>query len=296
MANTVIEAPDTPETTPAVQNDGNVVPESPQDSKPTAEPETPPEVTPAPDAPPDPEVEIGGEKLSAKQILEWKEKYGRDSKWVQQNEARAAELNRQEEELRQLRLLKPYLEQRPDVLQQLILPKQERNYDQELQNLYNNKPDPNIYPNEYLQWELQKDLLRDERAIYLSEKKAEARLQQQYSQAENMKIETDARAKYLSNGVVSQPEYTKMTEWIFQNVQPRNGVYPKESYDVAFKILYEDKFLSQIKLDTAKKQVAPLLRTTNPQDNGTHKPRVAKTDDDIKDDAFISAMKERQKG
>src|SRR5437867_3094208 len=120
---TVLEMPDTPpKETPAE------VPETPVSTPVEPAPQTPETETPAAPAPVEPTFDIDGEKLTASQIKELREKYERDSKWIQSNEARAAELNRQEEELRQIRAFKGLVDQRPDVLQQLIQPPPQRNF------------------------------------------------------------------------------------------------------------------------------------------------------------------------
>lgn len=292
--NTILEAPDMPaEPTPAdtsvpTQTSGDA-PQAPEQSETPETPATSPEAA-APQ-----EFDVEGEKVTAAQIKEWKEKYGRDSKWVQSNEARAAELNRQEEELRQLRALKPLLDQRPDVIQQLVQPRQQRDFDAELRNLYANRPDPNIDYNGYLNWEYQKDTLNREATAYTLQKQTEQKYLTQKAEEENSRVIDYGKQKYLDSKTVDASEFVRMTNWIDHNYKTQNGIVPKEAYDIAFKVLFEDKFLSQVKIDTAKRAVSPLLKTTQ-SDNGINKPRVAKTEQDLQDDSFISAMKERSKG
>ncbi len=295
MASTIIEAPDdSAQSNVEVTTDTNVT-ATPETQKVEEKPVVESEETQQ-QAQTDETVELEGKKYTASQIKKWEQEYENDSKWRTKNQEESARLNREAEELAQLRALKPLLEQRKDVLQQLFQPQQQRDFDAELNQLIQNEPDPSIYPVEHRQWQYQKELLASDRTAYIVQQQTEQKFMSQKATEENQRVIDYGKQRYLDSNLVGSHEFVNMTNWIDQNFKTRNGIVPKEAYDVAFRTLYEDKYLSKVKLEATKKAVAPLLKTTNSQDNGTTKPRVAKTDKDIKDDAFVSAMSERQKG
>lgn len=298
MATTILEMPETPPTpeTPAepAQNTPPASVETPEVPESPATPEKPDGLTPATPAPQEPTFDIDGEKLTAAQIKEWKEKYGRDSKWIQTNEERAAALNQQEEELRQLRLIKPLIEQRPDVLQQLFQPPQQRNFETELQQLYAQRPDPYNDPQNYAAWEMRKDQLNSERTASLLEQKNRMDYEQRMAFEHNQQTEKYGKDKYLETKILSPTEFNRMNQWIIENAKAVNNRYPKEAYDIAFKALFEDKFIASAKLSATQKAIAPLKADQRPPASPAIKPpEVQRTDEDIEDDTFVKAVRSR---
>ena len=80
-----------------------------------------------------------------------------------------------------------------------------------------------------------------------------------------------------------------MTKWIVENVKPRNGRYDQKAFDVAFQVLHADKFYSDMKIETAKKAVAPLLKTkAGGQDAGLKTTTKETSPDDEEDEKFIA--------
>src|ERR1043165_4293240 len=256
MATTVLEMPDTPQdpATPAAPETPPVAGDAPPEQQPTPEtPETPAPVVPAP---PEAVIEVDGEKLTASQIKTLREKYERDSKWIQANEAKAAELNRQEEEVRQTRALKGLIEQRPDILEQLLKPPPERNFDAEMQSLYAQRPDPTDYQN-YANWELAKDKLNREATAAMFESKARSDYEQRMAIEHNNQTEKYGKEKYLETKILTPQEFHRMNQWIIENAKAVNNRYPKEANDIAFKALYEDKFLAGVKLTATQRAIPP---------------------------------------
>jgi hypothetical protein len=257
---------DTPQVeTPVEDNSTEIVEKS------TGTPDPQPKGEPA-----EPVFEVDGEKLTASEIKKLQENYGRDSKWVEKNEERAKVIKAREQELAPLLALKPYLDQRPEILQQLLQPKQERNIDAELDQLYNQKPtDPYDLQNMAL-WERQKDILIAQKIATNTQKELYQQNIVQQAVVHNDEIYKSAQDKYRDK--VNDSEFYEMTEYIKSNYLPNQGKYSKNVYDRAYKELYEDKWLRDIKLETSKEAIKPLLKTTtSTKDNGI---KVSKTDDD----------------
>lgn len=309
METTVLEVPDdTPETNPptpageGTQNPpegGEVSPQSKETETPSASGETH-DASDAPGAtsPPESEFEIDGEKLTASQIRELKKKYDRDTNWVQRNEARAAELKREREELAPLLAIKPILEQRPELYQQLFTPPQKRNYDAELQQLYMQEPDRNLYPEHWAAWKVQiGNTERDKYTAQIQETQTQA-VAAQAANTHNTKLLGDAKSKFVSTGKLSDTELYDMATWVGQNIVPRNGMYPENSFDIAYLALHSQKAQRDVAVEAARKAIEPLKNArpvSQRGDNGIKQPEVQPTPEDEDDNAFISMVKSRTK-
>lgn len=295
METTILEPHDTPpEATPAAPIEGQEVspPSPPKEGEQPATPETPVAATPTAPAPPEPTFEVDGEKLTASQIRELREKYQRDSKWIQTNESRAAELNRQEEELRQIRAIKPLLEQRPDIVQQLFQPTPQRNFDAEMQQLYAQEPDRFQDPQGYVAWKMREAQVVSDRTAALLQNQNRQEYEQRQAFEHNTQTEQYGKEKYLNNKIVTPAEFSRMNAWIVENVRSNNGRYSKEAYDVAFKTLFEDKFVENVKLNAVKQAIAP-LKNEKPQNSavGIKPQEVQTTPDEEEDQALVKRVR-----
>lgn len=258
--------------------------EETQDGKPEAQTAT------ATEKADEPVFEIDGEKLTASEIRQLKKDRENDSKWKDENRRKAEELNRRAKELGPLELLKPYLEQRPEVLQQLFAPKQERNLQAELSALDAKKPDPYQDFNGYETWREQRQEIKDairEREVL---KHAEQRYMSSLAEQHNLSLEKEAKARYVDSEKVSAEDFRgPMTQWIVQTLKPdANGRYPAESYDLAYKVLYGDKEMRAGKLEATQRMITQLDKA-KPADtvHGARKAEVPKTEKELEDEAFV---------
>jgi hypothetical protein len=296
METAVIERDDTPEVIPTPAPESTPTPES--DASPEKEAKEPadstePETTPEVPANDEPSFEVDGEKLTPTQIREWRKKYDRDTKWVQANEERSAQLKRDETEISALRALKPYLDQRPDVLQQLFTPKPERNFDTEIQQLYQYRP-LDTGSQEYVNWDYQVRNLYAEKAEARASHAAEEKYATQTAQQSNSVIERAAWTAYKEK--VSQEDFVKMADYIKGNIrQGQFGAYPENCFDIAYRSLFWDKELERTRLETAQKAAKTIsnAKPANPI-QGVNKPRVELTEDDEADERYVQLMKERR--
>jgi hypothetical protein len=296
MESAIIEQDDMPEVIPTPAPVSTPTPES--ETSPQKEVEQPadspePEPTPEGTANDEPSFELDGEKLTPTQVRDWKKKYDRDTKWVQANEERSAQLKRDETEISALRALKPYLDQRPDVLQQLFTPKQERNFDTEIQQLYQYRPvDTNSQ--EYVNWDYQVRNLYAEKAESRASHAAEEKYATQTAQQNNSTIERAAWTTYRDK--VSQDDFVKMADYIKSNIrQDKFGAYPENCFDIAYRSLYWDKEIERTRLESAQKAAKTIsnAKPANPI-QGVNKPRVELTEDDEADERYVQLMKERR--
>jgi hypothetical protein len=101
----------------------------------------------------------------------------------------------------------------------------------------------------------------------------------------------------VGGGKVSEEEFSEMTSFISQNVLPKDGRYPDNVYDYAFKILHEDKWLESKMADVKKRTIAPILKASVVSQNaGKNKPQVQTTEEDELDADFTKAVRAKNKG
>lgn len=245
--------------------------------------------TPIKEVSSEPTVELDGEKVSLSDVKKWKQDYVNDSKWKSENQRRSEEIKKKERELMEYEFIKPLIQQRPEVLQQLIAPKPERNIDVEIQQLYNQRPDPyNV--EEFARWEYAKDSLIAEKISQQSQQKFQAETQQRESFQHNENIGKVAAEKYVKAGKIGESDFLQLTDWIVNNIVAKNGKYPDDVYDIAYKKMYEGKWLEDVKLEATKKAVAPILKAKNGAgDNGVAQRSPLTTEQDEEDELFIQA-------
>jgi hypothetical protein len=198
----------------------------------------------------EPTFEVDGEKLTASEIKELRKNFKNDSEWKKENTRKSQEIAAKEKELAPLLMIPP--EQRMEILQKLYQPKQERNIDAELDQLYTQKPD--VYDTvATAQWERQKDVLIATKIATDTQKTILQQSQMSQAVVHNDEIYNSAKEQFKDK--VSDMDFQGMTDWIKQNVMPNQGKYPKNAFDIAYKALHEDKWLEEKMLATTKKVV-----------------------------------------
>lgn len=239
----------------------------------------------------EPTFEVDGEKLTASQIKKLKEDYTNDSKWKARNQAEAEANKKARLEVAQLEYLKSVLEQRPEILQQLIAPPVKRDFDRELQEHYAN------VPSEYdqaalIQWNLKRDSLIREQAASMANEVYQKQSQERDSREYHSRLERAWKEKYVDSGKLTPEEFSSDLQWVVANVNPHNGKIPEQAFDHAFKILHEDKYLSGVKLEATQKAVGPILKAkASVTNNGNKQRETAPTVEDDLDNDFVQRVK-----
>jgi len=247
----------------------------------------------------EPVIELDGEKIPHSQIKKWKEDYANDSKWKDKNKRESEELNRKNERVRRLELLEPMLEQHPEVLQQLFTPTKPRDFDAELKAHYQKRPTANVDGtvdiNAYNEWEYHKDILLSERASTLGRQQAEEKIQQSEAKLHNDRIEQDAYEKYVKSGKITDDEFRDAARFIVENVAVKNGKVPAGAFDMAYKIKFEERWLSEMKIDATKKATEQVFKAQKgASEPGKKLPSSPpKTPQDKEDDEFVKRVKQR---
>jgi len=239
----------------------------------------------------EPTIEIDGQAVPVSRAKEALEKYANDEKWTAKNTQRAQELAEKERTLQRKLMYADLVEQRPDLIPQLLAPKQTRDIDAELRNHWASRPDP--YSAEYPQWEYTKDMLLYEKAKTDGAKESEARFSTLTATTRNETLEKSAWAKL--QGKVSWDEFVQMAGYIKQTIRPdQHGAYPENSFDVAYRTLFWDKAIEESKLE-ATKRASDSIAKAKPASSltGASKPHEQKTQTDEEDEAFAREIQER---
>lgn len=288
MSETIIEAPDKTEVESNVEQP-EVKEEVAVADPPEGSEEQPVEEAESQD---EPKVKIGEKEYTPSQVKKWEEDYANDSKWKDKNKRESEELNARRKQVADLELLKPLLEQRPEILKSLFTPAPQRDITKELEAHYLQQPDPISYPAESARWNLQRDMLIAEQVAQRTRAEAYKSAEETSYRSHNSQIYEGAKEVY--KGKVDDGEFEAMTQWIVANIMPRNNRYDKSHYDVAFRTLYPDKFVTETKLDDTKKRVAPIVKSRmSAGDDGTRKTERQTTPEDDEDADFSSAVKAR---
>lgn len=297
MAATIIENPDDPEVETQA---GNPAPDdkvSPDTKKSGADGQPKPDTIATEPLKDEPTVEVDGEKIPHSQIKKWKEDFKNDSDWKRKNDERSAQLAAQEREVEQFRVLKPYLEKRPDIIQQLFQPAPQRDFNKEFSDLYTAQPDQFADPQKLQDWSIRRDNLIADKSATEAELRVRQQVEQQYSVTHNNKVEATGRDAYIKTGKVTDGEFLGMTQWIIKNLNPSQGRYPENAYDLAFKACHEDRFLADAKLKATQAVIEPLTgKPGSPGRPGVREERPPASPEDQQDAAFASAVKTKMKG
>lgn len=253
--------------------------------------ETPPE---------EPTVELDGEQVPLSQVKKWKEDYANDSKWKDKNRREGESINQQKERYRRLELLEPLIEQHPEVLQSLFTPTKPRDFDAELKAHYQKQLPTNpetgrLDDNAVAQWNYEKDILLSNRAEALAYNRAKEQTQQSEAKSHNERIETEAYDKYVKSGKITDDEFKDAARFIVENVAIKNGKVPSNAFDVAYKIQFEERWLSEMKIDQTKKATEQIFKAQKgASEPGKKLPTTPpKTPQDKDDDEFVKRGKAR---
>jgi hypothetical protein len=235
------------------------------------------------------EFEVDGEKLTASQIRELKKNYANDSSWKDKNRRESEELNKRSQKVSKLELIAPLIEQRPEVLQQLFAPKQERNFQAELNALDAQRPNWQEDFPAYEAWKERRQEIKDA----AKEQEFRSKARQDYlgglAEQHNLNLDKEAKARYVDTGKITEEDMTKMAMWVARTIKPdANGSYPPESYDLAYNTIYGEKESRLGKLDAAQRTIQQIDKA-KPADTekGARKAEVQKTERELEDERFV---------
>jgi hypothetical protein len=255
------------------------------------EPQTPPEPATAPE---EPTVEVDGEKLTLSEIKKLRDERKQDADWKKSNTLKAEENARQARELQELAALKPLLQQRPDVLQQLFTAAPQRDFTKELETHYSTRPDDFAEANVKRDWELKRDQLLYQKSVIDAQLQVREQVQQQAAFNHNNTLDIKAKEKYGTK--INPSEFQNMVDWIRGHIKPNNGLYPEDAYDIAYKNLHEDKYLQDLKVNATQKIVDTLGNPNPPKGGGVRQNQPVLTQEDEGDGALVAALKSKSKG
>lgn len=258
------------------------------------EPETPTEEQ-------EPAIEFDGKKYTSSQFKEMEKAYTNSTEWQKTNTQRAQEVAEERRQLEEraarvsmLEGLAEKVQTNPDLLKQIFAPRQEKDYDAELNRHWQQRPS-DTGSQEYVNWEYQKDMILAERAEEKATKRASESLISNTAKDHNSTVSIEGFSKYKDK--VSQGEFKQMAAWIQQNVAAPQGRYPKDSYDIAYRTMYFDKAVSDAALEGAKKSGDALLKAKPADGQNGRKPiDIQKTQTDLDDDEFIAEANARGRG
>lgn len=235
----------------------------------------------------EPTIEIDGEQVPVSKVKQWKEEYAQDSKWKDKNRRESEALNQQKREYDSLKLLVPALQQRPDILQELLQPK--RDIDAEVQAHYRRKPDPYADPQNSAAWEYQKDQLLLEQAAQRQNTIAMQHLAQEEAKRNNDDLFGRGVEKFLEAKKVDVGEFQDMQRWILENVKDARGKYPMNAFDIAYAALYGDRKVRSEKVEAVKTVLKSQAAAKPATEHGTQK---VQSDNELSesDAAFVSTM------
>lgn len=289
MATEILEAGDPKEATPTPEvvesAETEIQTEVPEETKGEQEPE--------PSAPvEEPEYEVEGQRYRASQLKEALEASKNKAEWQKSNTLKAQEIAAKRKELEQAEAIYNLVKGDPTKLQRLLAPEPERDFKGELEKHYKMRPE--VYGQEYIDWEFRRDSLVAEQASEKAFKHAQAQESMRAAKEHNDGIVNRSYDKY--KGKVNDDEFQSMASWLSQNIQPKDGRYPETSFDVAYRFLYGERDVETAKLSAAK-AVGDSIRKAKPAsgEKGTLPKPEHKTPSDEEDESFANAVKERYK-
>lgn len=241
----------------------------------------------------EPTVEIDGEQVSLSEIKKLREEYKNDSAWKDKNRRESEALNREKKELESLKLLKPVLEQRPDIIKELLQPKQ-RDIDVEVREHYARRPDPYADPQAFANWEYRKDQLLREQTTAALQKQAETRIAQQEAQRHNDDLFQKGVTSYLKEKTVTDGEFMEMQRWILENVKDQNGKYPMNAFDIAYTALFSDRKVRSEKVNTVKQILKSQEKAKPAVQKGSQKAQESETELSESEQGFVAEMNARK--
>ena len=294
MPNFVIENDDKTEEESNVASQDETVETTESQAEETEETvtEQPSEEAPAEEETQEPTVEIDGEQVPLSEVKRLREEYKNDSAWKDKNRRESEALNRDKKELESLKLLKPLLEQRPDIIKEILQPK--RDVDAEVREHYARRPDPYADPQAFANWEYMKDQLLREQTTQAISKQSQERLSQQEAQRHNDDLFQKGVSSYLEEKVVDQSDFMEMQRWILENVKDKSGKYPMNAFDIAYTALYSDRKARKEKVNTVKSILKSQEKAKPAVSKGTQKAQESDNDLSEAERAFVSEVQARK--
>jgi len=243
-------------------------------------------------------LEFNGEKFTAEELKEMREAYKNKSEWqkdfTQKSQAAKEELRRIETEkkaIQEAMFIREKLSERPELLQQIYAPKQERNFAEEERLLWSQRP-PDPSTQEYGNWEYQKTLFYNERAKQEAIQEALKQNKQTAAVDYNGQLSVQAWDKFSKEGV-EENEFQDMAQWILSNLKQSDGKFPKNSYDIAYMAMFPDRQVRKEKIEATKKASQAIEKAKPANVEGASKTTEKETSDD--DDAFIAELRARKR-
>jgi len=268
-----------------------------KEAAPVEQPEVQPEETkdekqPEQPSQEEPEYEVEGQRYTAAQLKEWKEAADNREKWQKANTVKAQEIAARRKELEQAEAIYNLVKSDPAKLQKLLAPEPERDFDGELQALYQQQPDL-LDRDNFVRWQYAKDQLLAAKVADQSYKRALTDVQTRSAKEHNDRVVNDAYEKY--KGKMSDDEFRQATEWGVANLAPKDGKMPDNFYDIAYRVLFSERDIESAKLSAAK-AVGDSIRRAKPAsgDVGKLPKHETKSPGDDEDDAFIEEIKYRK--
>lgn len=299
METTILENDTTPTESNVVKEEAVETPEKVSTVETPESPEQPAKEEPQKE---EPTFEVDGEKYTASQIKKLKEDFDNDSKWKDKNRRESEELNRKRQELQPLELIRPFLEQRPELLQEFFKPKQSRDFDKELQAHYDSRAAlprddaGNFDYRAFSEWELKRDRLNADRASNMSQEAARKELQQAEVRSYSESLEARWHKEFVVSGKLSEQEFVDSIRWVVDNVNAKGGKIPENAMAMAYKTIHEDKYLREVKLDATKRAIAPIMKAKSSiTGDGKNQTDAERTDENEDDSSFVNVVRARTK-
>jgi hypothetical protein len=237
-------------------------------------------------------VEIDGQKLTAKELKEWQEAYRNKSEWQKSNTQKAQEIAVQRKEMEEAIAINTLLKSKPELKQRLFTPEPERNLQSELDAHYGKRPE--VYGDEYIQWEKTRDRLVSETAALEGYKRARTEAQQQITQQHNDSVVNTAYEKY--KGKLSEDEFRSSADWVLKNIRADQGMYPQNAFDVAYAVLHGPRDMTDAKINATKSVIRSIEKAKPASgEQGSLKPTEKISPEDEEDEAFAQEVKARMK-
>ena len=237
-------------------------------------------------------VEIDGQKLTAKELKEWQEAFKNKSEWQKSNTQKAQEIAAQRKEMEEAIAINTLLKSKPELKQRLFTPEPERNLQSELDAHYGKRPE--VYGDEYIQWEKTRDRLVSETAAIEGYKRARLEAQQQITQQHNDNVVNTAYEKY--KGKLSEDEFRASADWVLKNIRAENGMYPQSAFDTAYAVLHGSRDVTDAKINATKSVIRSIEKAKPASgEQGTLKTTEKISPEDEEDEAFAAEVKARMK-
>lgn len=260
----------------------------------TEQPEETQEVTETAEESPEAEYEIEGRKLKASEFKSLLEKAENADRAIAEATRKNQETAEERRRLGEYSVIAERLRAQPELLGQLFQPKPTRDYDNEVAQLYGQKPDPTQDPQGFVNWEYRKDLLLQERAEARMEARIQKQLVQEDAKRANDSLFEKGKTEFLDKSLVNQDEFMQMQRWIMENVRDRGGKYPMNSFEIAYAANFGDRRVEKARVQ-AVKNIITSQEKAKPQSGVKGTLKAEQPEMSEREAAFISEMAARNK-